>query len=150
MVYGISWILDMSTAWYLLTVCRHGQGVQGTPRLWSWHHAHCCLPLHPASWHQRRGLFMDYITQETPNSKCRLYWCLIEFIDWRYSQACWYFRPALWSIAPLTFSLVSSPLSPLPCLNKCKGGGVLGYRWGGGLGQIKHLPQSSFTGHFFR
>jgi hypothetical protein len=38
---------------------------------------------------------MDQITIKTPNSKCRLYWCLIEFIDWRYSQACWYFRPAL-------------------------------------------------------
>ncbi len=23
-----------------------------------------------------------------PNPKCRLYWCLIEFIDWRYSQSC--------------------------------------------------------------
>ncbi len=31
----------------------------------------------------------------TSNPKCRLYWCLIEFIDWRYSQSCWYFRPLL-------------------------------------------------------
>ncbi len=23
----------------------------------------------------------------------RLYGCLIEFIEWRYSQSCWYFRP---------------------------------------------------------
>jgi hypothetical protein len=29
------------------------------------------------------------------DTKCRLYWCLIEFIDWRYSQSCWYFRPDL-------------------------------------------------------
>jgi hypothetical protein len=29
------------------------------------------------------------------NPKCRLYWCLIEFPDWRYSQSCWYFRPLL-------------------------------------------------------
>jgi hypothetical protein len=36
---------------------------------------------------------IDLITRKTPNSKCRLYWCLIEFIDWRYSQSCWYFRP---------------------------------------------------------
>ncbi len=35
------------------------------------------------------------ITIKTPNPKCRLYWCLREFIDWRYSQSCWYFRPAL-------------------------------------------------------
>ncbi len=27
--------------------------------------------------------------------KCRLYWSFIEFIDWRYSKSCWYFRPAL-------------------------------------------------------
>ncbi len=26
----------------------------------------------------------------TQNPRCRLYWCLIEFIDWRY-QLCWYF-----------------------------------------------------------
>ncbi len=30
---------------------------------------------------------------KTPNPKCRLYWCLIEFIDWRYSPSCYYFRP---------------------------------------------------------
>ncbi len=28
---------------------------------------------------------------KTPNPKCRLYWCSIEFIDWRYRQSCWYF-----------------------------------------------------------
>ena len=38
---------------------------------------------------------MDQITIKTPNHKCRFYWCLIEFIDWRYSQSCWYFRPLL-------------------------------------------------------
>jgi hypothetical protein len=37
---------------------------------------------------------MDQISTKTPNPECRLY-CLIEFIDWRYSQSCWYFRPAL-------------------------------------------------------
>jgi hypothetical protein len=55
---------------------------------------------------------MDEGTIKTPRRKCRLYWCLIEFIDWKYSQSCWYFRPALCSIAPLTSSLVSSPPSP--------------------------------------
>ncbi len=25
---------------------------------------------------------MDQINIKTPNPKCRLYWCLIEFIDW--------------------------------------------------------------------
>jgi hypothetical protein len=28
-------------------------------------------------------------------TKCRLYWWLIEFIDWRYRQSCWNFRPLL-------------------------------------------------------
>ncbi len=37
---------------------------------------------------------MDQIDIKTPNPKCRLY-CLVEFINWRYSQSCWYFRPAL-------------------------------------------------------
>jgi hypothetical protein len=42
--------------------------------------------------------------------------CLSEFIDWRYSQSCWYFCP---SLAPLTFSLVQLSLpSPLPYVNK--------------------------------
>jgi hypothetical protein len=31
---------------------------------------------------------MDQITIKTPNPKCRLCWCLIEFIDWKYSQSC--------------------------------------------------------------
>ncbi len=48
---------------------------------------------------------MDQITVKTPNPECR-YWYLIEFMDWRYSQSCWYSRPLLWTSAPLTFSLV--------------------------------------------
>jgi hypothetical protein len=32
---------------------------------------------------------MDQISIKTTNPKCRLYWCFIEFIDWRYSQSCW-------------------------------------------------------------
>jgi hypothetical protein len=81
--------------------------------------------------------------------------CLSEFIDWRYSQSCWYniYDPALWTIAPLTLSLVQSP--PLPCVNKCTeytytvcwgGGGI----WDSGPQTNKHLPQSSFTGQIFR
>ncbi len=35
------------------------------------------------------------ITIKAPNPKCRLYWCLIEFIDWRNSQLSWCFRPFL-------------------------------------------------------
>ncbi len=45
---------------------------------------------------------MGQITIKTPNPKCRLYWCLIDFIDGRYSQSCWHFRPLLWTRAALT------------------------------------------------
>jgi hypothetical protein len=38
---------------------------------------------------------MDEGTKKKQNPKCRLYWCLLEFKDWRYSQSCWYFRPLL-------------------------------------------------------
>jgi hypothetical protein len=38
---------------------------------------------------------MDQITVKIPNAQCRLYWCLIEFIDWRCSQSCWYCRPLM-------------------------------------------------------
>jgi hypothetical protein len=41
------------------------------------------------------GRGIDQIAIETPIPKFRLYWCLIEFIDWRYSQSCWYFPPFL-------------------------------------------------------
>ncbi len=76
---------------------------------------------------------------------------LIEFTDWRYSQSCWYFLPGLWTITPLTFSLVNSPTPPLPLplwisilYARIRGGGM-GSQEGGGLRQIKHLPQSPFT-----
>jgi hypothetical protein len=44
----------------------------------------------------RAAVLKNNITIKTPNPKCRLYWCLIEFIDWRFSQSCWYLRPALY------------------------------------------------------
>ncbi len=53
-------------------------------------------------------------------------------------------NPALWTIAPLTFSLVQ--LSPLPHFHvySVQGGG-LGVVWGHGSQTEKHLPQSPFT-----
>jgi hypothetical protein len=44
---------------------------------------------------------MDQITIKITYPKCRIYWRLIEFVDRRYRQSRWYFRPALWSIATL-------------------------------------------------
>ncbi len=63
------------------------------------------------------------------------------FLQCGYSQTCWYFRPTLWNIAPLTFSLVSSP-PPFPVwvsilytrIHFVSGvGGIRCHRRGGGL-----------------
>ncbi len=99
---------------------------------------------------QTRGHGLINYTVETPNPKSRFYWCLTEFIDWRYGKSCWYFWSALYTIAPLTFSLSSSPpfpvwISILYTRMRCVRGG---HRWERGFIQIKHLPQSSFTGPF--
>jgi hypothetical protein len=48
-----------------------------------------------SSWNCEYSKSMEQIAIKTPNPKCRLYWCLIEFIDWRYSQPSCYFRPLL-------------------------------------------------------
>ncbi len=101
---------------------------------------------------------MDLISIKRPNPKCLLSWCLIEFIYWRYSQSCWYFRPLLWTSASLTFSLVHLPPPPLPCVNKYMGHSVCIHtvcnKRGGGMGSgpqtDKHLPPSTFTGQFVR
>ncbi len=39
--------------------------------------------------------------------------CLSEFIDWRYCQSCWYFRPSFVNWCPSNL-LSGSTLSPLP------------------------------------
>jgi hypothetical protein len=46
------------------------------------------------------GIIMDQITIKTPNPKCRLYLCLIEFIDWRYSQSFWHFFDSSCELVP--------------------------------------------------
>ncbi len=66
--------------------------------------------------------------------------CLSKFIDLRYGQSCWCFWPSL-----------QSPSLPFPvhCIHVDTYTG-----WGGVFGSgpqtEKHLPQSSFTGQFFR
>ncbi len=63
--------------------------------------------------------------------------CLPEFIDWRYRQYCWYFRPSFVQCCPSSFLHVGSRLPPPPPtfpINKysvytytvCKGRGIGG------------------------
>jgi hypothetical protein len=60
----------------------------------------------------------------------------------------------LCELLPLSASLSFNSPPTLPCVNNyivytytvCKGGGV----WGSGPQTDKHLPQSPFTGYFFR
>ncbi len=47
---------------------------------------------HSISWQEWIQHAIHQIAKKTPTPKCRLYLCLIWFIDWRYSQSCWYFR----------------------------------------------------------
>ncbi len=55
------------------------------------------------------------INYKDTKSNCRLIWCLIEFIDWRYSQSCWYFRPSFVNNCPSNLLSSSPPhLYPLP------------------------------------
>ncbi len=73
-------------------------------------------------------------------TKCRLYWCLIELIDWIYSQLCWYFRPSFVNYC-LCNLLSGSTFPTRPPLPKVKvqymqtvcgwegGGGVVGWFW---------------------
>ncbi len=53
------------------------------------------------------------INYEDEKTKCRLCWCLIQFIDWRYSQSSWYFRPSFVNYCPSNL-LSGLPLPPLP------------------------------------
>ncbi len=50
------------------------------------------------------------ITYKDTKTKCRLYWRLIEFIDRRYSQSCWFFRPSFGYFCPSNLLSSSPPL----------------------------------------
>ncbi len=52
------------------------------------------------------------INYKDTKPKCCLYWCIIEFIDWRYSQSCWHFRPSF--VNYCTSNFLSGYLSPPP------------------------------------
>ncbi len=79
--------------------------------------------------------------------------CLSEFIDWKYSQSCWFFCPSFVTCCPSNL-LSGSTLPPpsLPCVNKytvytytiVKGGyGVIG--GGGGFRQINTCRKDLFN-----
>ncbi len=53
---------------------------------------------------------MDY----KDKTKCRPYLCLKEFIDWRYSQSCWYFRTSFVNYCPSNLLSCSPPPPPPP------------------------------------
>jgi hypothetical protein len=57
---------------------------------------------------------------------------LSEFIDWRYSQSCWYFRPSFLTCC-LWFNY--TPPSPLPCVKVQYIQTVCGLE-GGGVGGV--------------
>ncbi len=95
------------------------------------HYATLCTSTGTIIW-LRNGTSMGQVNIKTPNPKCRLYWCLIELIDLRYSQSCWLFSTPLVNNAPLIFSLVHLP-PPFPvlistgvCINTVcnRGGGI--------------------------
>ncbi len=65
---------------------------------------------------------MDHIIIKTVNPKCRLYWCLIEFIDWRLQSVVLVFSTPLVTSAPLTFSLVDPPPFPFEVREYVRGG----------------------------
>ncbi len=52
------------------------------------------------------------IKYKDTKTKFRLYLCLIEFIDWRYSQSCWYCRPSFVNYCSSNLLFGSPP--PLP------------------------------------
>jgi hypothetical protein len=52
------------------------------------------------------------INYKDTKSKFRLHLCLIEFINWRYSQSCWYFRPSFVKYCPC--NLLSGSPPPVP------------------------------------
>ncbi len=54
------------------------------------------------------------INYKDTKTKCRLYWRLIQFIDWRKSQSCWYFRNSFMNYCPTNFLSCSPPPSLPP------------------------------------
>jgi hypothetical protein len=56
---------------------------------------------------------MTYFKKFTVKGLCGR--CLLEFLDWRYSQSCWYFRPSFVNYCPSNFLSGSPPPPPSLC-----------------------------------
>ncbi len=74
----------------------------------------------------------NVVIQKYWHVKCLCGRCLLEFIDWRYSQSCWYLRPSFVKCCPsdLLSGSTLHPSTPYLCEYVCGGGGygVLGLR----------------------
>jgi hypothetical protein len=96
---------------------------------------------------------MDQISIKKSNPKCRLYWCLIEFLDWRLETGdtvshVGIFDPYCEPCDPRTFSLVHLlPSPPLPCVNKYSGMYCIHIvcNGGGGIGGLRQLNTCSLV-----
>ncbi len=63
----------------------------------------------------------DLINRKDTKTKCRLYCCLLELIDWRYTRSCSYFRPSFVNYC-ISNLLSSSPPPPLHTVCGWEGG----------------------------
>jgi hypothetical protein len=80
---------------------------------------------------------------------------LSEFIDWRHSPSCWYFRPSFVNCCSSSSNLLSGSTlpPPLPCVNKYTiytSYAVYKGIWGSGTQADKHLPKTPVSGKFFQ
>jgi hypothetical protein len=75
-----------------------------------------------------------------------LYWCLIQSIDWRYSQLCRYFQPLLWTVAPLPSLWPPHPFPPSQMYSEYTDSVWL-WGWGGVelCGVVYHILQEFNT-----
>ncbi len=85
------WPLCFSSLWFSLAA--------GLEHDWLWYSAGAGLGLlhraplrHHTEDHHHPGSPSGVLKSPT---KCRLYWCWLQFIDWRYSQSCWSLSPSL-------------------------------------------------------